>query len=111
MARMRSGSAQGLDLQAIEMRRAVGLGPQPDPAWLGEAAVHRGEQLAAIEGDRQPVALDAQAQRLPSLTRYPNLDARNLGAAPVHDAVKAEVVLQRIGPRDVVVARVAEAHH
>src|SRR5918997_5720602 len=52
------------DFGPIEMGQAVRLGPQADPPCLAKGTVGRGDELAPVERDREPVALDPQPQRL-----------------------------------------------
>src|SRR5437899_3807936 len=53
------------DLELIEARHAVGLGPQRHAAGLGKSLVRRAEQFFAIEGDSETLAFRAQAERMP----------------------------------------------
>src|SRR5580765_6656831 len=53
------------DIEVVEARRCVGLGPETDPARLLEGAVLEVEHRLVIEGHLAALAPHADAQRVP----------------------------------------------
>src|SRR5687768_8135540 len=93
------------------MGEAVGLRPQPHPPRPREGAVSRAEELLAVERDPEAVALDPEPQLLPHPGRYLDVDTRELLPFAVYHLVETDVVLERVGPGDVVVVRLLEPDH
>src|SRR3954469_21697487 len=102
---------QQRDCQSIEARHAVGLGPQRDPAGFGKALVGNAEQSLAVVSDGEPVALGAQAERMPLLRGHFQICAAELFAPAIDHPVEADVILQRIGAGDIVIVGVPQPHH
>src|SRR5882757_344827 len=98
----------------IEQRHAVGLGPKPDLAGIGEGGILDLEQLSAIEGHAEARAAEVDAQAVPGVGR--NLDIGSVASLAadnvertsdaVDGLVENDVVLEGIGPCHVVVVRV-----
>src|ERR1035437_8782568 len=104
-----SGSSwQYPDFDAIEARYAVGLGPERDLARARDGRVARGEQLLAIEGDREPLAFRPQAELVPLVRRDPSVHASELLAPALDHSIEANVVLERIGAHHIIVVGIAE---
>src|SRR5262245_53140212 len=103
-------SWQRRDGDPVEPCHAVGLGPQRHLAWAGESRVVRAVERLAVVTDREEVALRAQAERVPFVRRDLDVDAGELLAAALHDAIEAHVVLERIGARDVVVVGIGQPY-
>src|ERR1019366_5700026 len=101
-------SCQCPDFDAIEARYAVGLGPERDLARARDGQVARGEQLLAIEGDREPLAFRPQAELVPLVRRDPGVHASELFAPAINHAIEANIVLERIGAYHIVVVGIAE---
>src|SRR5215831_5037564 len=89
--------------EGIECRDRIGFRPEPHSA-CGEARVVMVQVLLAIEPSLDVIADGHDANRMP-LTKRWRLDARRRQLTPpTVVVVEPEVVLQRIGPDNVVLA-------
>src|SRR5215207_2324896 len=106
---MRDSLLQRLDRQSVEARDAVALRPQRDLARLREGPVTVLEELLAVQRHSEAIAPGPERQRVPLARSHLNVGARELLPAPVHDAIKADVVLERVRSGHVVVVLVLQA--
>ena len=102
---MRSGSWERPNADGVEIGDAVGIGPQRHFPGLRDGPISRGEQLLAIKCDGEAVALGLQRERVPFIGRDLGIGARKLLALALYHPVKAHIILERIGARDVIVIR------
>src|SRR6478752_3633785 len=98
----------GLDLEPIEMRHAVGLCPKRNAPRRTDRTVANVDQLLSIERNLEAVALGMQRQAVP--VRRRDLDRRTaqLLAPAIPDPVEAHIVLQGVRTGDIVVIGIAE---
>src|SRR5204862_6426029 len=89
----------------IEARHAVRFGPERNTARTGEALVRGRMKRLAVEGDREAVVLRLDAQGMPRATGDLHIRARELLPASLHDAVEADIVLERIRTHEIIVVR------
>ena len=85
--RFQGGSLEPPHDEVVEVREAVGLGPQANTPRLAEGLVSRLEELSPIECYRELLALDAQRQGLPAAVRHWHVDAGELLAAAIDHPV------------------------
>src|SRR4051812_3631509 len=103
-------SAKRSDHEEFEARYAIGFRPQRDLSGPREGRIGVRQQLLAIERDREAIALRTERQGMPIAGAHFDVRTGEFLAPSLHDAVEADVILERIGPREVVVVRISEAH-
>src|SRR5262249_19359822 len=101
--------SQRLHGQGVEVDVGAPLGPHADLAWVGEGGVVRLDDLLAVEAHLEVVALGIHAERMPDAGRDLAVPAGELDSAAFDDVIQAHVVLERVGPRDVVVVGISKA--
>src|SRR5215207_7485061 len=101
---------QGINVERVETRDAVGLGPEGHPSGCAERLIGGREQLTPVERDRKAVALGAQRQPLPLISGDRDIGASQLRALPSDHLVETYVGFQSVRTHEVVVVRVAEPH-
>src|SRR5215475_4449846 len=106
---MSSGSlllGQDIDCDLIKSCDAVGLGPQRDFSRPRERFVRCREQRLSIELNGEMLSLSFQAQGVPFTAGDFDVDAIDLLPAAFDDAIKANVVFERVGARNVIVVAI-----
>src|SRR5882757_1238171 len=101
---------QGLDVDPVEPRHAVGLGPQRDFAGTVERAVGMAEQRLSVERDREAISLGAKGQRVPDAACDLGVGSRKFLAAAADNAKEMDVVLKRVRARDVVIIAIDQSN-
>src|SRR6266851_6372755 len=97
--------------EIVERRHAVGFRPHADRTWTRDVAVVQLDIGFAIEQDADPGALELGAQRVPGIARHRRIDIFDRPATAALGVVERDVVLERIGARDIVVVAVLPAPH
>src|SRR6266496_2279191 len=83
---------QGLDVDPVEPRHAVGLGPQRDFAGTVERAVGMAEQKLSVERDREAISLGAKRKRVPDAACDLGVGAGEFLATAADNAKEMDVV-------------------
>src|ERR1039458_274986 len=106
--------------EIVEVRDAVGFGPQANLAGLAERGVQHLEQAPVIEIDAEQRTPKLHLQHAPLIQRHGMFHAEAFRrrasrlerrALSVLNLVQDDAVLQRVGAHDVVVVRIAVAEH
>src|SRR6266540_7145381 len=93
--------------QRVEVRDGVGLGPDAHLAGIPERVVLGVDDGLSFPEDLQAIPAGLDRERVPGLRSHLAARPLDLSAAPVHHAVQVDVVLERVGARDVVVVGIA----
>src|SRR5829696_2029533 len=96
MLRFELSSLQRIDIEGVETRDAVGLGPECHPSGCAERLIGSREQLMPVERHRKAVALGAQRQPLPLVDGDRDIGASQLRALPSDHLVKPYVGFQSV---------------
>src|SRR5215217_8897641 len=99
-------SLQGINVERVETRDAVGLGPEGHPSGCAERLIGGREQLTPVERHRKAVALGAQRQPLPLVGGDRDIGAGQLRTLSSNHFVKAYVAFQSVRAHEVVVVLV-----
>src|SRR5215207_7629820 len=94
---------QGINVERVETRDAVGLGPEGHPSGCAERLIDSREQLTPVERHRKAVALGAQRQPLPLVDGDRQIGASQLRAVPSDHLVEAYVAFQSVRAHEEVV--------
>src|SRR5215204_6222693 len=95
-----------LYLEVIEVGDAVRLRPQTYLPCVLERLIVRLEQDRSIELDLKPVALNAEAERLPFVGCNVNVFTGKLAALATDHLVEADIALKCVGPSHIVIVGV-----
>ena len=68
------------------------------------------EQHLAVIGDGDPLAFGAKAETVPFVGSHLQIGPSQLFAATVDDAIEADVILERVGARHIIVVGICEPH-
>src|SRR5437660_1573086 len=102
-------SSLGRRREIVELDDGVGLGPDAELSGVLEAVVVRVDHLVAVEEDLNVVADHLHRQLVPHAGGDLAVPAIEADAAPLDHVVEVDVVLERVGARDVVVVLVLQA--
>src|ERR1700737_2909399 len=99
---------KGLDSEIVEMRDAVGLGPQRHAAGGRDRRIGRAVEALAVEEDFETAAACDKPQFLPFAGGPLGIGAGELAAPAAPPPIGAYIVLESVGAHDVVVVGIAE---
>src|SRR5215510_2240827 len=94
---------EGRDLEPIEARDVVLLGPQPDAAIRQEGAVLRREQPGVVEENRELIVLGDEAELVPMIAGDVGVGSPDPLHLAVDDAEEVDPFFQRARADDVIV--------
>src|SRR5439155_13240683 len=100
--RAASGRESGCG-EIVEQGVRIGFRPHANLTWRSEPCVVDVDQFLAVEVDLDVIAAHVRAQRVPDPRCDGHMHALHLDAAAILHVVPADVVLERIRPREVVV--------
>src|SRR5215211_1944812 len=95
--------------KVVEERHAIGFRPDANFPWAREAIIVRLDDFVAVESDGELIAFEIDPKRMPHPGGNFRSDAFERDAPSTDSVVDSDVVLQRVGPRDVVVVCILSA--
>jgi hypothetical protein len=99
---------QYTDRDLIEARDAVRLCPKRNFSRAGEGLIGAREQRFAVELNGEPLALRFEPERVPLISGDFGIDPVNLLPTALNDAVKANIVFERVCAHDVIVVGIED---
>src|SRR5438067_1505261 len=109
--RRRSLSGRRAVLEVVERGDTVGLRPHADAPSSGDPIVLDVDIGLAAERDANSPSCEVDAQRVPAIFLHRGIDVFDRIASAVLRVIERNVVLERIGARDVIVVAALEAPH
>src|SRR6266404_2728225 len=97
--------------EVVEQGLRISLCPHANLTWRSEPCVVDVDQFLAVEVDLDVIAAHVRAQRVPDSRRDGHMHALHFDAAAILHVVPADVVLESVRPRQVIVVLVLVPPH
>src|ERR1700682_137026 len=97
--------------EIVKRSHAVRLGPDSNGTWADNVLIVQLDVHVSIQCDLYPLAAEFDAQAVPLILRDRSIDVFDGIPAAVLRVVQRHIVLERVGPGDVVVVAILPAPH